>query len=337
MLIDEEGNAVDGGFLGEYFLLVVVIGVGDGLGRLGLLSLGLGLCLSLGLCLWLCLWLCLGLCLGLWLCLWLCLGLCLGLGLGRLSGSLNDLGLLGLGLLLLGLGNRNRSLNDLGLLGLGLLLLGLGNRNRSLLDLGLLGILARLLDLGSLVASGVDKVLDDVLVGGVALYSDRLLGARLAHLGLLDGLVPGDDVLLHDLGIGTGLRKNALVVSNLIVDGRHEMELGEDVLNELITEHTLGAQTLGESITKDEHLVVLGGKRGLAGRLGLDLLDRGVLDGSRGHGCGHFGSQLEVVKFIDQKNQKKTFNFIQKGCSKTEHSFLAKSLISRYVTHFSFR
>jgi len=201
VLVDEEGYAIDGGFFGEDFLVVIVV-IDDGLlfedvvliefsifAWLFVLGVGLGVDLGIG------------------------LGLkfgggsrfrsgnrvnrCLGLGLGIVLGFLD-----------LDLGFNWSLLDDFGLLGVlaRLLLLDLNlGFNGSLLDnFSLFGVLARLLDFG-FIARGVDEILNDVLVGNIALNGDGLLGPRLANLGLLDRLVSGSDKLLHDLGVGRGL------------------------------------------------------------------------------------------------------------------------------------
>ena len=201
VLVDEEGDAVDGGFFGEDFLVFVVIvdGLLDGLLE--------GLFEDVVL---------VGFSIFAWL---FVLGVGLGVGLGlkfggggrfrrgdRVNGSLG----LGLGVgfldLYLNLGFNGSLLDDFGFLGVltRLLDLNLGFNGSLLDDFGLLGVLTRLLDFG-FIARCVDEILNDVLVGNVALNGDGLLGARLANLGLLDGLVLGGDELLHDLGIGRGL------------------------------------------------------------------------------------------------------------------------------------
>jgi len=265
VLVDEEELSVDEGFLGkDFFVIVVVVVSGLGLGS------GFGSLLGLA-------------------------RLLVGLGGKRSDGkrlnrSLHRNGgfLLGLArLLVLGLSGRkrldlNRSLHRNGgvLLGLARLLV-LGLSRRKSLDLGrngllgvLLGVLPRLLllDSGSVrsVASGIHEVLNDI-IGSVTLNSDRLLGPRLAHLGLLDGLVLGGDELLHDLGVGGHLGKNILVVGDLVVERRHETNLGEDLLDGIVGNDALGTETLGESVAKDEQTVELGSKRGLAGSLDLGL------------------------------------------------------------------
>jgi hypothetical protein len=277
VLVDEEELSVDVGFLGKDFFVIVVVVVVSGLGSVFGLGLWSGFGSLLGLA-----------------------RLLVGLGgkrLGgkrsdgkRLSGSLHRKSgvLLGLArLLVLGLSCRkrldlNRSLHRNGgvLLGLARLLV-LGLSRRKSLDLGrngllgvLLGVLPRLLllDSGSVrsVASGIHEILNDI-IGSVTLNSDRLLGPRLAHLGLLDGLVLGGDELLHDLGVGGHLGKNILVVGDLVIEGRHETNLGEDLLDGIVGNDALGTETLGESVAKDEQTVELGSKRGLAGSLDLGL------------------------------------------------------------------
>jgi len=203
VLVDEEGYAVDGGFFGEDFLVIVFVVDDDGLfynvvfvlvefsifAGLFVLVLGVGLGVGLG----------------------LKFGgggrfrsgnrvnRCLGLGLGFLDLYLGFNGSLNLGF--------NRSLlDDFRLLGIlaRLLLLDFGFDGSLLDNFSLLGVLARLLDFG-FIARCIDEILNDVLVGNIALNGDGLLGPRLANLGLLDGLVLGCDELLHDLGVGRGL------------------------------------------------------------------------------------------------------------------------------------
>ena len=128
------------------------------------------------------------------------------------------------------------------------------------------------------------------------------------------------------------------------------MKLGKDLLNKVVVEETLGTKTLHKRVSKDEHLAILGGKRGLAGRLGLDL----DLDIDRLGSGGHFEStgSCEIYRTFFQEKDVQFYHFprpvseiqswkyeylvfLDTGFS-LNHSFLVMSLISRFIKNTGF-
>jgi len=101
-----------------------------------------------------------------------------------------------------------------------------------------------------------------------------------------------------------------LIVGNLVIEGRHEPKFTEELFNELFIENTLDTKTLDERVTKDEHLAVLGGKRGLPRSLGLGFLDLSDLNENGISRRRHYGFTNRLNVSEKHKFQKKTFNFI---------------------------